>query len=109
VSRNMFAVAALFVLTYIASFYFRIYVVDTPVGVEASGALASAMRQAVLWGQLNMVWGAASLAAGALAFLLGGRALVCAWSTLTALALSNYNVDLGAMGLVLGMLRVVRL
>jgi hypothetical protein len=100
---------ALFALFYAASFYFRIYVVDTPLGVQGFGPVAAALRQAVLWGQLHSVLGAASLAAGALAFLLGGRALVWAWSALTAVALSNYNVDLGSMGLALGLLRVVRM
>ncbi|PKN07269.1 MAG: hypothetical protein CVU73_13520 [Deltaproteobacteria bacterium HGW-Deltaproteobacteria-8] len=63
----------------------------------------------MLWGQLFDVWGMASLASGLLALFLGGRALVFLWSLLTAMALCNYNVDLGSIGLVLGVLRVVRL
>jgi len=109
VSRSVIIATVLFVLAYTASFYFRIYVVDTPVGGEEGSAILAALRQAVLWGQLSGAWGMASLAAGALVFLLGGRATLCAWSALTALALSNYNVDLGVLGLVLGVLRLVRL
>jgi len=109
VSRSVIIAAVLFALVYTGSFYFRIYVVDTPVGLEGGSAVLAALRQAVLWGQLSGAWGAASLAAGALAFLLGGRAVVCAWSAFTAVALSNYNVDLGVFGLVLGLLRLVRI
>lgn len=107
-SRSLIIAAALFALTYTASFYFRIYVVDTPVGGEGGSALLAAARQAVLWGQLSGAWGVACLAAGALAFFFGGRALVCLWSALCAMALSNYNVDLGVLGLVLGILRLAR-
>lgn len=107
-SRNTFLAALLFALTYAASFYFRIYVVDTPVGAGDSGVLLGALRQAVLWGQLNNAWGLASLVSGALLLFCGSRALVFLWSLLTAMALCNYNVDLGAIGLVLGFLRVVR-
>jgi len=57
VKRNIFYAAALFALTYAASFYFRIYVVDTPVGGAGGNAVTSALRQGVLWGQLNGAWG----------------------------------------------------
>jgi hypothetical protein len=109
VSRNTIFAACLFALTYAASFYFRIYVVDTPVGAGEIGVLSAALRQGVLWGQLSGAWGLLSLASGALALFFGGRALVFFWSALTAMALCNYNVDLGAIGFVLGFLRVVRL
>jgi hypothetical protein len=109
VSRNTLLAACIFILTYAACFYFRIYVVDTPVGAGDSGPLLTALRHGVLWGQLFDVWGMASLASGLLALFLGGRALVFLWSLLTAMALCNYNVDLGSIGLVLGVLRVVRL
>lgn len=107
-SRNTLFAALLFVLTYVASFYFRIYVVDTPVGGEAGNALLGFLRQGVLWGQLYGVWGLLSLASGLLALFLGARAFVYLWSVLTAMALSNYNGDLGAVGFVLGSLRLVR-
>jgi hypothetical protein len=109
VSRNTLLAASIFILTYVSCFYFRIYVVDTPVGAADSGPLLAALRQGVLWGQLFDVWGLASLVSGLLALFFGGAALVFLWSLLTAMALCNYNVDLGAIGLVLGILRIVRL
>lgn len=107
-SRNTLFAALLFVLTYAGSFYFRIYVVDTPVSGEGGDVLLGALRQGVLWGQLYGVWGLMSLASGLLALFAGGRAVVFLWSFLTAMALSNYNGDLGAVGFVLGFLRLVR-
>ncbi len=109
VSRKTLLAACIFLLTYVGCFYFRIYVVDTPIGAGDSGPLVAALRQGVLWGQLNSGWGISSLASGLLALFFGGSALVYLWSFLTALALCNYNVDLGAIGLVLGILRIVRL
>ena len=107
-SRNTLIAALIFAATYVGSFYFRIYVVDTPVGADGGNAVLMALRQGVLWGQLSGAWGLASLAGGAAALLLGGRALVFLWSFFTAMALCNYNVDLGAIGFVLGFLRIVR-
>lgn len=107
-SKNTIIAALLFAAFYVGSFYFRIYVVDTPVGVDGGNALVMALRQGVLFGQLHGAWGMASLAAGAAALLFGGRVLVYSWSALTAMALCNYNVDLGAIGFVLGFLRIVR-
>jgi len=98
----------LFALTYAASFYFRIYVVDTPVSGEGGSALLGAMRQAVLFGQLHGLWGGVSLVSGLVALLLRGRMALYFWSVFTALALSNYNGDLGVIGLALGALRLVR-
>jgi hypothetical protein len=109
VSRNTILAALVFALTYVGSFYFRIYVVDTPVSGAGDNALWVALRQAMLWGQLSGAWGIGSLLAGAAALFLGGRPLVLLWSFLTAMALCNYNVDLGAIGFVLGFLRIVRL
>ena len=106
--RNIFYAAALFALTYAASFYFRIYVVDTPVGGAGGNAVTSALRQGVLWGQLNGAWGLACLASGVVTLLVRGRALVFVWAVLTAMALSNYNGDYGVIGLALGLLRLVR-
>ena len=108
VSRNTLIAALIFAAAYVGSFYFRIYVVDTPVGADGGNAVLMALRQGVLFGQLSGGWGMARLAAGAAALLFGGRALVFAWSALTAMALCNYNVDLGAIGFVLGFLRIVR-
>jgi len=108
VSRNTVLTALLFALTYTASFYFRIYVVDTPISGEGGNALLGALRQGVLWGQLYSAWGLASLVCGLGALLLPGRALVHLWSFFTAMALSNYNGDLGTIGLALGFLRIVR-
>ena len=107
-SRNTIFTALLFALTYVGGFYFRIYVVDTPVGGEGGNVLLMGLRQAVLWGQLSGAWGLGSLLGGGLALFFGGRALVLLWSFLTAMALCNYNVDLGAIGFVLGFLRIVR-
>jgi len=109
VSRKTLLATCIFLLTYVGCFYFRIYVVDTPVGAGNDGPLLLALRQGVLWGQLFDVWGMASFASGLLALFFGGSALVYLWSLLTAMALCNYNVDLGSIGLVLGILRVVRL
>ena len=107
-SRNAVLTAILFALTYAASFYFRIYVVDTPVSGEEGNALLGALRQGLLFGQLHGIWGAVSLVSGLLALLVGGRAVVFLWSFFTAMALANYNGDLGAIGFVLGFLRLVR-
>ncbi|MBU1229097.1 MAG: hypothetical protein KKA55_01075 [Proteobacteria bacterium] len=108
-SRKTLLAAALFALTYVGCFYFRIYVVDTPVGAGGGDALLMALRQGVLWGQLHDAWGLSSLLFGALTLLVSGQALVLLWSFCTAMALCNYNVDLGAIGFVLGFLRLVRL
>lgn len=108
-SRNIMLVILLFAATYAASFYFRIYVVDTPVTGEGGSALLAALRQGVLYGQLHGLWGAASLAAGLFALFLRGRKSMYLWAALTALALSNYNGDLGVVGLALGALRLPRL
>jgi len=108
VTRNTIFAVLLFALTYTASFYFRAYVVDTPVSGEAGNVFLGALRQGVLWGQLYGVWGLLSLASGLAAILFGGRTFVFLWSVLTAMALSNYNGDLGAIGFVLGFLRIVR-
>ena len=107
-SRNTVFTAIIFALTYAASFYFRIYVVDTPVSGEGGNALLDVLRQGVLFGQLHGIWGALSLISGLLALFAGGRAVVFFWSFITAMALSNYNGDLGAIGFVLGFLRLVR-
>lgn len=107
-SRNTILTVLVFALTYVGSFYFRIYVVDTPVGGEGGSAVLLALRQAVLWGQLSGAWGYGSLVAGLAALFLGGLGPVLLWSALTAMALCNYNVDLGAIGFVLGFLRMVR-
>ena len=107
-SRNFVFTAILFALTYAAGFYFRIYVVDTPVSGAAGNAVLDALRQGVLFGQLHSIWGWLSLAAGALALLVPGRAAVWLWSVLTAAALVNYNGDLGAVGFALGALRLAR-
>jgi len=108
VSRNAFFVVLLFALTYAASFYFRIYAVDTPVSGEGGSVVLGAMRQGVLFGQLHGLWGGVSLASGLAALFLGGRYALYFWSVCTALALSNYNGDLGVIGLALGVLRLVR-
>lgn len=107
-SRNTIVAVLVFILTYVGSFYLRIHVVDTPVGGEGGGPLLAAARQAMLWGQLSGAWGIASLVSGLAALFFGGVAAVLAWSVLTAMALCNYNVDLGAIGFVLGFLRLVR-
>ncbi|OIO01508.1 MAG: hypothetical protein AUJ49_07530 [Desulfovibrionaceae bacterium CG1_02_65_16] len=107
-SRNFVLTAILFALTYAAGFYFRIYVVDTPVSGAAGDAVLDALRQGVLFAQLHSIWGWLSLVAGVLALLLPGRAVVHVWSVLTAAALVNYNGDLGAVGFALGVLRLAR-
>jgi hypothetical protein len=108
VSRNFVLTAIIFALTYALGFYFRIYVVDTPVGGEGGNALLAMLRQGVLFGQLNGLWGMASLASGLLALFAPGRAVVFLWGLFTALALVNYNGDLGAIGFALGALRLAR-
>jgi len=55
------------------------------------------------------VWGLLSLGAGFWALLRGGIYGVLSWAFFTAMALSNYNGDLGTIGMVLGILRLVRL
>ncbi|MDR3641607.1 MAG: hypothetical protein P4L39_09830 [Humidesulfovibrio sp.] len=107
-SRNAVYAVFVFALAYAASFYFRIYVVDTPVSGAAGNVLLDALRQGVLFCQLNGVWGGLGLASGLLALFAGGKAVVYLWSILTALALANYNGDLGVIGLALGLLRLAR-
>lgn len=108
-SRKFVLTAILFALTYAAGFYFRIYVVDTPVSGEGGNALLEAVRQGVLFGQLNSLWGAASLVAGLLALFAPGRGWAFLWAVCTPLALANYNGDLGVIGFALGALRMARL
>jgi hypothetical protein len=107
-SRNTILTALVFALTYVGSFYLRIYLVDTPVSGADGNVLLMGLRQAMLWGQLSGAWGLGSLGAGLLALFLGGRGPVLLWSFFTPMALCNYNVDLGAIGFVLGFLRIVR-
>jgi hypothetical protein len=109
VSRNVLLVILAFAATYAAGFFLRIYVVDTPVSGEGGSAALMALRQGVLFGQLHSLWGGASLAAGLFALFFRGRASMYPWAVLTALALTNYNGDLGVVGLALGLVRLPRL
>lgn len=63
-----------------------------------------ALRAALLFAQHNLLFGAAALAAGALALLRGGRASALSAAVLALFAIANYNVDMGALGLVFGLI-----
>lgn len=107
-SRKSLLAAAVFALSYAAAFFLRIYVVDTPVSGAQENAVLGYLRQGVLVCQLDSVWGGLSLASGVAALFSPWRWTVYAWGVLTALALANYNGDLGVVGLALGLLRLAR-
>jgi hypothetical protein len=63
-----------------------------------------AVRAAILFGQHNLLFGAAALAAGAGAFFRASGGLSVAAAGLSVVAIANYNVDMGALALVLGLI-----
>ena len=63
-----------------------------------------AVRSALLFGQHNLLFGAAALAAGAAALFRGSGGLAVAAAGLSVVAIANYNVDMGALGLVFGLI-----
>jgi hypothetical protein len=63
-----------------------------------------AVRSAILFGQHNLLFGAAALAAGAAALFRGSGGLAVAAAGLSLVAIANYNVDMGALGLVFGLI-----
>ena len=62
------------------------------------------IRFALLFGQLHLLFGLAALAAGSVALLRGGRGLALAAGALALFAIANYNVETGALALVLALI-----
>jgi hypothetical protein len=67
-----------------------------------------AIRFAILIGQHTALFGAAALIAGALALFRGGRGPAAFAAVFAAIAIANFNVEMGALGLVLGLIALVR-
>lgn len=67
-----------------------------------------AIRGAILIGQQNSLFGAAALIAGAVALFRGGRGPAVVAAALAATAIVNYNVEMGSLALVFGLIASVR-
>lgn len=67
-----------------------------------------AVRFAILIGQHNSLFGAAALVAGVVALFRGGRGPALTAAALAAAAIVNYNVEMGALALVFGLIASVR-
>jgi len=88
----------------------QLYVEPTQVALICNAASEPpwcAVRSAILFGQHNLLFGAAALAAGAAALFRGSGGLAVAAAGLSVIAIANYNVDMGALGLVLGLIASV--
>lgn len=66
------------------------------------------IRFAILTGQHNALFGAAALVAGGLALFRGGPGPAIAAAGLGVVAIVNYNVEMGALALVFGLIASVR-
>ena len=66
------------------------------------------VRQAILVGQSDELWGIAAFVAGLLAVLRGGWWAAALAAGLSLTAIVNYNVEMGALALVLALLAFVR-
>lgn len=66
------------------------------------------IRFAILISQHNDLFGVAALIAGGLALIRGGRGPAIAAAALSIAAIVNYNVEMGALGLVFGLIASVR-
>ena len=62
------------------------------------------IRFTLLFGQHHLLFGLAALAAGSAALLRGGRGLALAAGALSLFAIANYNVETGALALVLALI-----
>ena len=67
-----------------------------------------AVRFAILAGQHNALFGAAAVVVAMAALFRGGRAVAIAASALSIAAIVNYNVEMGALALVFGLIASVR-
>jgi len=67
-----------------------------------------AIRFALLIGQRGSLFGAAAVAAAAVALFRGGRGAALAAIALAVLAIVNYNVEMGALALVVGLVAGLR-
>lgn len=65
------------------------------------------VRFAILAGQHNALFGAAALIAAAVALFRGRRGFALAAAGLAVVAMVNYNVEMGALALVLGLIASV--
>ncbi|HYB10606.1 MAG TPA: hypothetical protein VEJ16_13130 [Alphaproteobacteria bacterium] len=63
---------------------------------------------AILAGQHNLLFGAAAVVAGLVALFRGGRVPAIAAAALSVVAIVNYNVGMGALALVFGLIASVR-
>jgi len=66
------------------------------------------IRFAILFGQRNALFGMAALLAGGIALLRGGRPWAIAAAALAVAAIVNFNVEMGALALVLGLIAAAR-
>ncbi|HUC61985.1 MAG TPA: hypothetical protein VMF53_08505 [Alphaproteobacteria bacterium] len=66
------------------------------------------IRFTLLVGQHSSLFGVAALVAGAVALFRGGRAPAAVAAVFAAIAIANYNVEMGALALVLGLVALVR-
>ncbi len=66
------------------------------------------VRFAILIGQHNALFGVAALIAGGLALFRGGRGPAIAAAGLSVAAIVNYNVEMGALALICGLIASVR-
>jgi hypothetical protein len=66
------------------------------------------IRFALLAGQRSSLFGVAALIAGAVALFRGGRRPAAVAAVFAAIAIANYNVEMGALALVLGLIAIVR-
>jgi hypothetical protein len=62
------------------------------------------IRFALLFGQHHLLFGLAALAAGSTALLRGGGGIALAAGALALFAIANYNVETGALALVLALI-----
>jgi hypothetical protein len=66
------------------------------------------LRQAILVGQRDDLWGLAALAFGLLALVRGSSWAAVAAAALGIVAMVNFNVEMGALALVFGMISAVK-
>jgi hypothetical protein len=99
-------------LAWAAAWYLRLTIIE-----PGAAALACAsdqppgwcpLRQAILVGQLDGLWGLAALAFGLLALLRGRAWSAVAAAALGVIAMVNYNVEMGALALIFGLIAAIK-
>jgi hypothetical protein len=66
------------------------------------------LRTAILVGQLDQLWGLAALAVGIFALLRGPRWAAVLAPALGLVAIVNYNVEMGVLALIFGLLAAIK-